>query len=156
MRPSWDDYFINIARVVSTRSTCSRLQVGAVIVDSENHIISTGYNNAPAGQPHCDHVCICPWGDDDPIDHPGKCPAGKPCAVAVHSEANALKYAPEQVYFSESGYTMYCTHSPCSNCVTEILDHGIGRVVFLNPYRDTAPLDRLRGQGVIVQHYEGG
>ena len=78
IRPDWDLYFIRIAKEVASRSTCPRAMVGAVIV-KDNTIISTGYNGAPAGEPHCtDKGCIIE------NDH---------CVRVVHAEINALLYA---------------------------------------------------------------
>ncbi len=144
---------IKSAWLWSTLATCSRLSVGCVITDHRGRIVSSGYNGAPAGEPHCDHTCDCGHEGLEDMFH-FDCPSTKPCKVAVHSEANALKYAPEDVYFASSGYTMYSTHSPCDNCATEILDSGIRRLVYSVEYRNTSPLVRLAEGGIIVERRE--
>lgn len=151
-----DRVLMSSARLWATLSTCSRLNVGCVIADRRGRIVSSGYNGAPAGDPHCNHACDCGERVVPVGIHNSTCNSQQACKVAAHSEANALQYAPEQVYFADGGYTMYCTHSPCLKCVGEILDHGIGRVVYSEPYRDTSPLDKLRGQGIVVHQHEGG
>lgn len=91
MRPNWDLYFIHIAKEVASRSTCPRAAVGAVIT-IDNQIISTGYNGAPAGQPHCtDKGCIIVK------DH---------CQRAIHAEINAIKQAVQRG-LSVKGATLY-------------------------------------------------
>lgn len=111
LRPTWDETWLDIAKIVSKRSTCSRRQVGAVLVKS-NRIVSTGYNGAASKKPHC-------------ID--GGCPRGKlsydevpegydynaaPC-VAIHAEANALLRAGHS---ATSGGYLYVTTEPCQQC----------------------------------------
>ncbi|KKL26258.1 hypothetical protein LCGC14_2397100 [marine sediment metagenome] len=79
IRPGWDSYFLSIAKVVSTRSTCPRASVGAVVVSEDNRILSTGYNGSPSGEPHCIDV-----GCDMVDDH---------CQRTLHAEVNAIAYA---------------------------------------------------------------
>lgn len=127
-RPSWTDTFLDIAEIISKRSTCSRRKVGAVLVQ-ENRIVATGYNGAPSGKAHC-------------ID--GGCPRGKfshdevpkdadynqfPC-VAVHAEANALLRAGHE---GTKGGTLFVTHPPCQQCQNLIEAAEIIRVVYHNP-----------------------
>lgn len=122
------------AEQASKRSTCSRLQVGAVVV-VDHHVISTGYNGAPRGVPHCEHA-----------------PVSAPCTVAVHAEANALIYAPYPIgdtFLREP--EMYVTHAPCRGCAGLIINKGIMRVYYADEYRDTGGLDVLRRGGVYCE-----
>lgn len=90
-RPNWDLYFIRIAKEVASRATCPRAAVGAVIV-KDNRILSTGYNGAPAGQPHCEDV-----GCEIVDGH---------CHTAVHAESNAIAQAAKHG-ISVEGATLY-------------------------------------------------
>lgn len=114
-RPSWDEYWMAMANLVATRATCNRKHVGAVIVKA-NRIISTGYNGAPAGLPHCDDV-----------DHEMKDIDGRPsCIRTLHAESNAL----DQAGPAASGGTLYATVTPCYECAKRIINSGIVRVVY--------------------------
>lgn len=117
MRPSRDEVLIASALLWSTRGTCDRAKVGAVIA-RDGRILVSGYNGPPAGMPHCNH------GTD-----PG------PCEDAVHAEANAIVYAARYGTRLE-GTDIYCTHFPCPNCAKLIVNSGIQRVFYLTPYRD--------------------
>lgn len=90
-RPDWDLYFIKIAKEVSTRSTCPRAQVG-VVITRDNRILTTGYNGAAAGEPHCEDV-----GCDVVNDH---------CQRAIHAETNAIAQA-AKYGISLEGATLY-------------------------------------------------
>ncbi len=128
-RPSVDEYFINIAKVVASRSTCPRRHVGAVITKNKR-IISTGYNGAPRGMPHCTDV-----GCDIKIM---KTPDGKEqeyCLRTVHGELNAIIQAAIHGTSTE-GATIYCTDEPCGYCAKAIVNAGIKRVVFFHSYHD--------------------
>lgn len=91
MRPNWDDYFLNIAKEVASRSTCPRASVGAVIV-KDNRILSTGYNGAAPGKPHCSEAgCVV---------------AGGHCQRAIHAETNAVAQA-AKFGIAINGATLY-------------------------------------------------
>lgn len=117
-RPDWDDYFLDIADKVSTRSTCNRLHVGCVLTSSDHRILSTGYNGSPKGVPHCtEDGCL-------------KNSEGR-CIRTVHAEANAImSVSPED----RRGSILYCTHEPCEHCTKMIVQSGIIRVVYKNAY----------------------
>lgn len=117
-RPDWDDYFLDIAEMVATRSTCLRLQVGSVLVSQDHRILSTGYNGSPKGVPHCiDDGCL-------------KNQEGR-CIRTVHAETNAImSISPEQ----RKGAILYCTHEPCEHCTKTIVQSGVIRVVYRNSY----------------------
>lgn len=120
MRPDWDTYFLAIAKVVATRATCDRKHVGAVLVDTRNRIISTGFNGAPKGMPHCDDV----GHDMKEID------GRQSCVRTLHAESNALDDAGRRSY----GGTIYVTVIPCFRCAQRIVQHGIKRVVYGEHY----------------------
>jgi len=114
-RPPWDDYFMALARIIATRSTCDRLRAGAVLV--KNHrIIATGYNGAPPGLPHCDG----PAGHLMEEGH---------CIRTLHGEENAILQVAAVGGISTEGATLYTTFSPCYQCVKKIIAVGIKRVV---------------------------
>lgn len=116
-RDSWDDYFMKIASTVAERATCDRKLVGAIIVVNKA-IVSTGFNGAPRGAPHCDEV-----------GHEMKDMGGREsCVRTVHGEANALVHAARTGAQVEGG-TLYTTASPCYDCLKLIINAGIIRVV---------------------------
>jgi dCMP deaminase len=126
LRPGIDDYFMNIAIMVSSRSTCLRRKVGSIIVRGKQ-IVSTGYNGAPQGVAHClDLGCArdgVPSGERSEL-----------CRGA-HAEQNAINFS-ARYGISIEGATVYTTHFPCSWCAKSIVNAGIRRVVFLNEYPD--------------------
>ncbi|MEA3507660.1 MAG: cytidine/deoxycytidylate deaminase family protein [Synergistota bacterium] len=127
-RPGWDAYFMSIAAVVSTRSTCLRRKVGAVIV-KDRRIISTGYNGAPRGVLHCAETgCLreklgIPSGERHEI------------CRGSHAEVNAIAQA-AAVGASTSGGALYCTHEPCSFCTKAVINAGLVKIVFVRTYPD--------------------
>lgn len=118
-RPSLDQTFMEIADVVARRATCSRKYVGAVIV-LEGHIVSTGYNGAPSGLPHCDQA----GHELSVID------GNEACIRATHAEVNAVTVAAKYGRGPIAGGTMYITHAPCLGCAKTIITAGLVRVVF--------------------------
>ena len=119
-RVSWDEYFMNIAREVATRSTCSRKHVGAVIV-RDRTILSTGYNGSVRGLPHCDEV--------------GHMMEDGHCVRTIHAEANAIIQAAKNGTRID-GAGIYVTASPCWTCFKTIANAGLTRIVFGEFYRD--------------------
>ena len=117
-RPSWDEYFLEIAKVVATRSTCDRANVGAVIAKNKV-ILSTGYNGAPRGLPHCNDV--------------GHEIVGGHCIRTAHAETNAIAQAAKNGTPIE-GASIYLTISPCYDCFKIIVNAGIKEVVYGNFY----------------------
>ncbi len=116
MRKDWDEYFMDIAFQVRGRSTCPRLQVGAVVV-KDNRIKGTGYNGSPSGMAHCDDV--------------GCMMRGNHCVRTIHAEVNALlECTPEE----RKDATLYVTARPCAECSKLIINSGIRRVVFAQDY----------------------
>ena len=119
-RLPWDEYFMQIAVQVATRSTCDRKHVGAVIV-RDRTILSTGYNGSVRGMPHCDDV--------------GHMMEDTHCVATVHAEANAIIQAAKNGT-SIDGADIYVTASPCWNCFKLIANSGIRRIFYLEFYRD--------------------
>jgi dCMP deaminase len=141
-RPSWDEYFMNIARAVASRSTCSRRSVGALVV-KDKRILATGYNGAPAGLRHCDHT----GGADMRDGH---------CARSTHAEQNAIVQAAK--YGTPiDGATVYCTDQPCLTCAKLLVNAGARRVVFEGDYPDDLAVAILKEADVeLTQHHAGG
>ena len=127
-RPSWDEYFMAIAKLVSTRSTCLRRKVGAVLV-KDRRIIATGYNGPPSGLKHPDEVgCLreklgIPSGERHEL------------CRGLHAEQNAIIQAALHGV-STKGSVLYCTHSPCSVCVKMLINAGVTKVIYGEGYPD--------------------
>lgn len=144
-RPTWDEYFMAIAKLAATRSTCLRRQVGAVLVQGR-HIIATGYNGAPEGLPHCLEVgCLR---EDLQV------PSGQrhEMCIGVHAEQNLLIQA-ALAGSSPEGATLYCTHQPCIICAKILINARVKRVVFLGDYPDALSRRLLAQAGVELMQY---
>jgi dCMP deaminase len=116
-RKSWDEYFLEIAEVAATRSTCQRLHVGCVIV-KDRHIVSTGYNGSIHGHEHCYEVgCL--------KDANGR------CIRCLHAEENAVLHADRHLL---KGATAYITHESCEKCSKTLAQSGIKRIVYRHAY----------------------
>lgn len=142
-RASWDEYFMNIARQVATRSTCDRKFVGAVLV-RERIILSTGYNGSIRTLAHCTEV--------------GHMMESGHCVATVHAEANAIIQAAKSGVCID-GATIYTTASPCWNCFKLIANAGIRRICFGEFYRDQRIFDfakKLNIELVDLEEHEGG
>jgi len=131
-RPTWDEYYLDIARVVATRVDCTRAHHGAVIVDDAHRIVSTGYNGAAPGMPGCMTAGACPRGRITPDGLPHLAggyddPESDGYCLAVHAEANAIVYAGRS---KTVGTTIYVTGDPCHGCMKLIRSAGIVRVVY--------------------------
>ena len=141
-RPAWDDYFMMIAEDVSTRSTCIRRTVGAVIV-KDKRILTTGYNGAPAGISHCTmETCLrtkynVPSGERHEL------------CRGLHAEQNAIIQAAFHGV-SINGGSIYITHQPCSICTKMLINSGIGQFFFRSPYNDPLADEMIREAGINV------
>jgi len=141
-RPSWDEYFMGIARLVAGRSTCLRRKVGAILV-LDRRILATGYNGAPAGLPHCDETgCIRERLNVPPGERHELC-------RGIHAEQNAIIQS-ANYGTGIDGATIYTTHHPCSVCTKMIINAGISRVVTADSYPDELAVDMLRQAGIQV------
>ena len=140
-RPSWDEYFMEIAHVVAKRSNCSRRHVGAVI-EKANHILSAGYNGTPRGVKNC-FEGGCPR-------CAGKTPSGKGLeeCLCVHAEQNAICQA---AFFGHAleGSTIYITLSPCLTCAKLIINSGIKEVVYGGDYAFVDTVKRIFKQAGV-------
>ena len=144
-RPSWDEYFCEIAAKVATRSTCLRRNVGAVIV-RERRILTTGYNGPPRGITHCD-VVGC-------LRQEMGIPSGERLDIcrALHAEQNAIIQAAFHGTRIRGG-TLYCTTCPCSICAKMLINAGIARVVYCEEYRDPLAQQMLNEAGVGMRQH---
>ena len=138
-RPNWDDYFMAVAKIIATRSTCDRLQAGAVLVKNKR-IISTGYNGSAPGLPHCFEV--------------GHLMEEGHCVRTIHAEHNAILQAATLPGVSSEGATMYAKYNPCIHCAKYIIAAGIKRIVIGKLYRGDKALQYLRDAGVAVEIYQ--
>ncbi len=143
-RPSWDEYFMSIARVVASRSNCVKRKVAAVIT-RDRRIISTGYNGTPRGVPNCNE---------------GGCPRCNAFAeggtrldecLCSHGEENAITQAAYHGVTVRGG-TLYTTFSPCLTCTKMVINAGLTEVIFNGEYPlGEVSLDLLREAGVKVR-----
>ncbi len=120
MRPDWPEYFMDMATLVSTRATCPRRSVGAVIV-RDKRVVGTGYNGSLPDMPHCDDAgCIMTGGH---------------CTRTIHAEANAILQA-TKYDISLAGAELYSTCYPCSACMALISGAGISRIYYRDEYTE--------------------
>lgn len=143
-RPSWDQYFMKMAELAASRSTCLRRQVGAVIV-KERHVIATGYNGAPKGLPHCGEIGGC-------LRQQLGVPSGERHELcrALHAEQNAIIQAATLAQSIE-GATIYVTNQPCSICAKMIINAGIRRIVVRDGYPDKMAQEMLKEANLAVE-----
>lgn len=130
MRISREQMFMDIAEVTARRSSCLRNNVGAVIVNKENNIVSIGYNGPAAGMPDCERE---------------SCKMG--CRIAIHAEDNAIRRMPKSL----EPHSIFVTVSPCINCAKIIKSTGnINKVYYRYEYRDRSGIIYLLSQGIQV------
>lgn len=143
-RPSWDEYFMEMAELTAKRSTCMRRQVGAVIV-KDNRTMTTGYNGAPMGIKHCDERDGC-------LRQILGIPSGErhELCMALHAEQNAIIQA-AHLGQSISGGTIYVTHQPCAICAKMIINAGIKRIVIKEGYPDKLSSEILQEAGLKIE-----
>ena len=143
-RPSWDEYFMEMAELTAKRSTCMRRHVGAVIV-KDRDAIATGYNGAPSGIMHCEERGGC-------IRQQLNVPSGQrhELCMALHAEQNAIIQAAVMGNSVEGG-TIYITHQPCAICAKMILNAGIKRIVIKEGYPDELAASILDEAGLKVE-----
>ena len=143
MRPTLDEYFMEIAMIVAKRSTCLRNQVGAVIV-KDKRILSTGYNGAPRNLEHClDIGCVRQQNNIASGTRHELC-------RAVHAEQNAIIQAALHGVSIENA-TVYCTHQPCILCAKMLINSRVEKVVFGTVYPDKEALAFFDKAGVKLE-----
>lgn len=144
-RPSWDQYFMDITRLVATRSTCLRRQVGALLVKDRN-ILATGYNGVPSGITHCETAgCLrerlgVPSGERHEL------------CRGLHAEQNAIIQAARHGT-NIDGSTLYCTTMPCIICTKMLINAGITTVVYAEGYADALAREMIAEAGISIRHF---
>lgn len=145
-RPSWDEYFMEVAESIAKRATCDRGRSGCVIARN-NQILATGYVGAPAGLPHCDeagHQLRKVLHEDGSVT--------QHCVRTVHAEQNAICQAAKRGVAIE-GATLYCRMTPCRACAMMIINCGIIRVVAERRYHDGAESEDMFAQAGVALEY---
>jgi dCMP deaminase len=126
IRPTWDEYFLMLAKLAATRSTCLAFPVGAVIVKNKQ-VVATGYNGSPSGSAHCTAQGYC-------YPDLSSCIASKSMpSRAVHAEANAVAQAAKHGISTE-GASIYVTLEPCLSCLKLVISAGISEVFYETPF----------------------
>jgi dCMP deaminase len=142
-RPSWDEYFLSIAKLVARRSTCLRRVVGAVLV-KQRRILATGYNGTPSGIIHCSEVGC--------LRERLKVPSGQRHELCrgLHAEQNVLLQA--ALYGTSTAQsTLYITNQPCIICAKMLINAGIKEIVILNGYPDKMAKDFLKEAKIKIR-----
>ncbi len=135
-RATWEEYFMNIAKQVASRSTCDRKHVGSVIVKDKT-ILSTGYNGSIRGMPHCDEV--------------GHMMENGHCVATIHAEANAVLQAAKNGVMIDKA-EVYITASPCWPCFKMLANAGIKKIYYGEFYRDERIFDVAKKLGIELVH----
>jgi dCMP deaminase len=133
MRPTLDQYLMELAKVAATRTTCIRRGVGCVLANKQGHVLAIGYNGVARGLPHCNELDTEHRWSNLCIGH--DLPPGKDTCEAVHAEMNALLQCRE----TSDIETAYVTLSPCKACLKLLLNTSCQRIVFLEEHVDPLP-----------------
>jgi dCMP deaminase len=143
-RPSWNEYFMRIAQLASTRSTCLRRQVGAVIVKKKK-VLATGYNGSPSGLRHCLEVGC--------LREEMEIPSGQRHELcrAIHAEQNAIIQAATSGISIEGGI-LYSTTFPCILCAKMLINVGVKEIYVAEGYPDELSRSIMEEAGVTVSH----
>jgi len=147
-RPSWDQYFMDIAKTVAERATCDRGRNGCVIA-RDKQILVTGYVGSPKGLPHCDEIGhqmkTMVHEDGNQTQH---------CVRTTHAEQNAIAQA-AKLGIAINGATLYCKMSPCSTCAKMIINAGIKRVVCEKKYHaGQESIEMFKCAGIEISFFE--
>jgi len=146
-RPSWDDYFLEVAHAIAKRATCDRGRSGCVIAKNKQLLV-TGYVGAPAGLPHCDDV----GHQMKKVTHEDGHESSH-CVRTVHAEQNAICQA-AKLGVPIDGATLYCRMTPCRVCAMLIINCGIKRVVCERKYHAGAESEGMFKQAGITLEYK--
>ncbi|MBW2003668.1 MAG: cytidine/deoxycytidylate deaminase family protein [Deltaproteobacteria bacterium] len=142
-RPSWPEYFMSIAELVATRSTCLRRNVGAVLV-KDKKILATGYNGAPTGIRHCEETgCLREKLNVKPGERHELC-------RGLHAEQNVII---QSAYYgvATKGTTLYSTHKPCIICSKMLINAGVKKIFFAEGYPDTLADEMLSEANIELE-----
>ena len=144
-RPSWDQYFMDITRLVATRSSCLRRQVGALLVKDRN-ILATGYNGVPSVITHCEATGC--------LRERLKVPSGERHELCrgLHAEQNAIIQAAKHGT-NIDGATLYCTTMPCIICTKMLINAGISRVIYGEGYADDLAREMISEAAIEIHHF---
>ncbi|HSQ88814.1 dCMP deaminase family protein [Romboutsia sp.] len=146
MRPSWDEYFMEIAEIVKKRSTCTRRQVGAILV-KDKQILTTGYNGSPKNLEHCDKTGCkrqelnIPSGERHEL------------CRALHAEQNAIIQAAHNGV-RINGATLYVTTRPCVLCAKMCINAGIRKIIYKGDYPDDMSNEMLQEAGIEMINFK--
>lgn len=146
LRPTWDQYFMEVCNSIAKRATCDRGRSGCVIA-RDHQILATGYVGAPSGLPHCDeagHQLKKLVHEDGSVT--------QHCVRTVHAEQNAICQAARRGAGIE-GSTLYCRMTPCRTCAMMIINCGIVRVVCERRYHDGAESEAMFAQAGVALEY---
>lgn len=135
IRKSWDHYFMELAHLAASRSTCSRAHVGAIVVNREHRIVATGYNGSVGKKtPHCDEI--------------GHAMRDGHCIATQHAELNCISYCAKEG-IAMGGASIYVTHFPCLHCTKALIQSGITSIYYDKAYRvDDFALHLLEINGI--------
>jgi dCMP deaminase len=149
LRPSWDEYFMEIAFLIAKRSTCLRRQVGAVIV-LNNRLLASGYNGVPSGIRHCEE-----WGGC--LREKMGVPSGERHELCrgLHAEQNAIIQA---AFHGTSihGGSIYCTTLPCIVCAKMMINAGIKKIIYTEGYSDQLSEEMIKEAGIEMHQFTPG
>ncbi len=145
-RPTWEEYFMDITRLVAKRSTCVRRRVGAVLV-MDKRLLATGYNGAPSGLAHCLEVGC--------LREENQVPSGERHELCrgIHAEQNAIIQAAFHGVRIQ-GATLYCTNLPCVICTKMLINAGIKEIIYETGYADDLTRDMLLEAGIPVRLFK--
>ena len=135
-RSNWEEYFMNIAKQIASRSTCDRKHVGSIIVKDKT-ILSTGYNGSIRGMPHCDDV--------------GHLMENGHCVATIHAEANAVLQAAKNGVMIQ-GAEIFITASPCWQCFKMLANAGIKKIYYGEFYKDERIFEVAKKLGIQLNH----
>jgi len=140
VRPDWDTYFMEMAKLASRRSSCLRRAVGAVLV-RDKRLLATGYNGVPSGVTHCE-VTGC-------LREKLQVPSGERHELCrgLHAEQNAIIQAALHGVSTKDAI-LYCTTLPCIICAKMLINSGVRKVFFLDGYSDTLTEEMLAEVGL--------
>ena len=147
VRPTWDEYFMELANTAAKRATCDRGRSGCVIV-RDKQVLVTGYVGSPKGLPHCDdvgHLMKRMVHDNGTVT--------QHCVRTVHAEQNAICQAARRGIALDGG-TLYCKMTPCRTCAMLIINCGIERVVCERRYHAGAESEAMfRQAGIRLEYF---